>query len=89
MSRVSIPDLGEIVGVFRKEYAKTPKLVKVVDCFIVYAVTTALLQYSYMLICGSFPYNAFLAGLGCSLGFAILTGMYSWSDLVFGFCVLI
>ena len=46
---------------------------QIVDCFILYAVTVAALQYTYLCLFGSFPYNAFLGGLFCSLGFAVLT----------------
>ncbi|QDZ17677.1 subunit DAD1 of dolichyl-diphosphooligosaccharide--protein glycosyltransferase [Chloropicon primus] len=66
-------DLKEIVQVFSREYSKTPKLLKIVDCFILYALTVAALQFAYMNLFGSFPYNAFLGGFFCTLGFAVLT----------------
>merc|ERR1712222_109451 len=69
-----LKDLSDIARTFETQYAsKTPKLIKIVDCFILYAVTVAALQYTYLCLFGSFPYNAFLGGLFCSLGFAVLT----------------
>ena len=70
---IMFKDVMEIAGVFTREYSKTPKLLKITDCFILYAVTLAALQYAYMCAFGSFPYNAFLGGFFCSVGFAILT----------------
>lgn len=35
-----------------------------------------ILQFGYMLLVGTFPFNAFLAGLLCSLAFFSLTGMH-------------
>merc|ERR1712224_33459 len=68
-----LKDVSEIASIFAREYSKTPKLVKIVDCFILYALATAAIQFAYMFIFGSFPYSAFLGGFFCSLGFAILT----------------
>lgn len=31
-------------------------------------------QFTYMLLVGSFPFNSFLAGIFCSVGFFVLTG---------------
>jgi oligosaccharyltransferase complex subunit epsilon len=43
------------------------------DVFIVCAVATALLQFAYAALVGSFPFNAFLAGVFCCAGTAVLT----------------
>jgi len=47
--------------------------VQVLDIFILSAIATALLQFVYSLLVGSFPFNAFLAGIFCSAGTAVLT----------------
>lgn len=38
-----------------------------------------LLQFAYMMLVGTFPFNSFLAGLLCSLGFFSLTGKHTMS----------
>jgi hypothetical protein len=35
------------------------------------------LQFAYMMLVGTFPFNSFLAGLLCSLAFFSLTGALS------------
>lgn len=35
-------------------------------------------QFVYMLLVGTFPFNGFLAGFLCSLGFFALAGAKSW-----------
>lgn len=63
----------DLVQTFVTEYKKTPTKLKVLDAFMVYALLTAAVQFAYMMVVGTFPFNAFLAGLLCSLGFFSLT----------------
>mmetsp|Transcript_14745 Transcript_14745/g.36783 ORF Transcript_14745/g.36783 Transcript_14745/m.36783 type:complete len:111 (-) Transcript_14745:266-598(-) len=63
----------EIFSAFAAEYRKTPTRVKIIDAFLIYALATAGVQFGYVLLVGSFPFNAFLAGFLCSLGFFALT----------------
>ncbi|KAG2449252.1 hypothetical protein CHLRE_02g108400v5 [Chlamydomonas reinhardtii] len=65
--------LAEIVKAFSDEYKKTPVRVKVLDAFLVYALATAAVQFAYMLLVGTFPFNAFLAGFLSCVGFFALT----------------
>lgn len=65
--------LQEIADTFNKKYASLPARIKVLDIFIFSALVTALMQFAYSLLVGSFPFNAFLAGIFCSAGTAVLT----------------
>lgn len=65
--------LTDILSSFRTEYKKTPIKIKVLDCFLVYAVFTGLVQFAYLLLVGSFPFNSFLAGFFSCVGFFVLT----------------
>ena len=42
------------------------------DLYILFCVATTAVQVIYLLLVGSFPFNAFLAGTLCSLGMAVL-----------------
>eukprot|EP01025_Chloroclados_australasicus_P024764 TRINITY_DN2483_c0_g1_i1.p4 TRINITY_DN2483_c0_g1~~TRINITY_DN2483_c0_g1_i1.p4 ORF type:complete len:113 (-),score=4.78 TRINITY_DN2483_c0_g1_i1:521-859(-) len=63
----------EIAKTFLTEYQKIPSTLRLLDAFIVCAGLTAALQFTYMLMFGSFPFNAFLAGFFGCLGFLVLT----------------
>ncbi|KAL3140513.1 hypothetical protein ABBQ32_005095 [Trebouxia sp. C0010 RCD-2024] len=65
--------LHDILRSFRNEYKKTPIKLQVLDCFLVYTVCTGLVQFAYLLLVGSFPFNSFLAGFFSCLGFFVLT----------------
>ena len=51
-----------------------PLPVQVLDLFSACALLTALAQFSYAILIGSFPFNAFLAGFFCCIGSFVLTG---------------
>ncbi|CAK0743400.1 hypothetical protein CVIRNUC_001467 [Coccomyxa viridis] len=61
-----------IVNSFISEYEKTPIRLKIIDAFIVYALLTCASQFLYCFVVGSFPFNSFLSGFFCSLGFFVL-----------------
>lgn len=61
-----------IVKSFFSEYEKTPIRLKIIDAFIVYALLTCASQFLYVFFVGSFPFNSFLSGFFCSLGFFVL-----------------
>lgn len=65
--------LTDIVSSFRKALSGTPPRVKVLDTFIATALVTLVLQSAYAFLVGSFPFNAFLAGVFCCAGTAVLT----------------
>lgn len=45
----------------------------------------AALQFLYMFLVGSFPFNSFLSGAFCSMGFFVLTGKAAISPPAAGF----
>lgn len=47
---------------------------QVLDLYAACALITALLQFSYAVLVGTFPFNAFLAGFFCCIGVFVLTG---------------
>jgi oligosaccharyltransferase complex subunit epsilon len=64
---------SEVFTTLGHNYSKnTPKKLKLLDFFIIFSLFLALLQFFYALFSGSFPYNSFLAGLFCAVGFAVL-----------------
>ncbi|DBB03092.1 TPA: hypothetical protein ACH3X1_013405 [Trebouxia sp. C0004] len=65
--------LNDILRSFRGEYNKTPVKIQVLDCFLVYAVFTGLVQVAHLLLVGSFPFNSFLAGFLSCVAFCVLT----------------
>ncbi|EFJ42384.1 epsilon subunit of defender against death protein/oligosaccharyltransferase [Volvox carteri f. nagariensis] len=65
--------VAAIVNAFKEEYKKSPVRVKVLDAFLVYALATAGVQFAYMMLVGTFPFNAFLAGFLSCIGFFALT----------------
>ncbi|GIL69494.1 hypothetical protein Vretimale_13597 [Volvox reticuliferus] len=65
--------LSAIISAFSDEYKKSPVRVKVLDAFLIYALATAGVQFAYMMLVGTFPFNAFLAGFLSCVGFFALT----------------
>ncbi|KAJ3379828.1 Dolichyl-diphosphooligosaccharide-protein glycosyltransferase subunit dad1 [Lobulomyces angularis] len=58
---------------FENYQNETPQLLKILDSYLVFCVLTGVLQFLYMIIVGTYPYNAFLAGFICSVGSFVLT----------------
>eukprot|EP00300_Choanocystis_sp_HF-7_P031524 c40945_g1_i1.p3 GENE.c40945_g1_i1~~c40945_g1_i1.p3 ORF type:complete len:109 (-),score=20.27 c40945_g1_i1:44-370(-) len=65
--------LGSIVNEFLGEYNKTPQRLRIVDAFAFCMAMTAVIQLSYCVLVGTFPFNSFLAGFFSSVGTFILT----------------
>ncbi|WPT18241.1 Dolichyl-diphosphooligosaccharide--protein glycosyltransferase subunit DAD1 [Picochlorum sp. SENEW3] len=65
--------LQEIISTFATKYKAVPPRLRVLDIFACCALATAILQFIYSLIVGSFPFNAFLSGVFCCAGTAVLT----------------
>jgi len=53
--------------------AKVPRELKIVDAFLVYVLATGIVQFGYMMLVGSFPFNSFLAGFLSCVGVFVLT----------------
>lgn len=46
---------------------------QIIDAFLLSSFTSAIVQFLYMMIVGTFPFNSFLAGIFSSAGFFVLT----------------
>ncbi len=66
-----------VVSKFWTSYAdNTPSLLKILDIYMAYVMFSGIAQFAYMLIVGTFPYNAFLSGFIASVGSFILAGKF-------------
>ncbi|EIE81112.1 hypothetical protein G6F57_008736 [Rhizopus arrhizus] len=50
----------------------TPNSLKLIDVYLVYIMLTGIFQFIYMLVVGTFPYNAFLGGFISTVGSFVL-----------------
>ncbi|XP_076948922.1 dolichyl-diphosphooligosaccharide--protein glycosyltransferase subunit DAD1-like [Bidens hawaiensis] len=57
----------------RSAYSATPTNLKIIDLYVAFSVSTALIQVVYMAIVGSFPFNSFLSGVLSCVGTAVLS----------------
>ncbi|MBK3487736.1 hypothetical protein JF116_10135, partial [Campylobacter fetus subsp. venerealis] len=58
---------------FWDEYiANTPKKLKIIDAYLVYVFLTGVMQFLYICVVGTFPFNSFLSGFISSVGSFIL-----------------
>lgn len=64
-------DIG--ITLWTQYQESTKPRTQLMDLFIVYCFLLSLIQFLYMKLAGSFPFNACLAGFFCSLGVATLT----------------
>ncbi|KAJ3277237.1 Dolichyl-diphosphooligosaccharide-protein glycosyltransferase subunit dad1 [Blyttiomyces sp. JEL0837] len=55
------------------EYNKTtPQLLKIIDAYLAFVMMTGVIQFIYVVIAGTFPYNSFLSGFIASVGAFVL-----------------
>lgn len=54
-------------------YLKTDPTLLIIDALLVFIMFTGIIQFVYMCIVGTYPYNAFLSGFGCSVGMFVNT----------------
>lgn len=65
----------EIISIFISNYNdKTPKKIQLIDLFMVFSLLTAAVQFGYVCLVGTFPFNSFLAGFIACIGAFVLTG---------------
>ncbi|KAI9105565.1 DAD family-domain-containing protein [Phlyctochytrium arcticum] len=50
----------------------TPQSLKLIDAYLVFVMLTGIIQFLYVILAGTFPYNSFLAGFGGSVGSFVL-----------------
>jgi len=62
-----------LLAEFRSGYIeRTPRLVKIVDVFLLYVLLTGIVEFVYCCIVGTFPFNSFLAGFISTVGTFVL-----------------
>jgi oligosaccharyltransferase complex subunit epsilon len=68
---------------------------KYIDSFLLFVLASGIIQFVYLLVQGTFPYNAFLASFICSVGLFCLTvnlrydsSIKSWVEYCFSCLVL-
>ncbi|EEQ99466.1 Defender against cell death, putative [Perkinsus marinus ATCC 50983] len=61
---------------WEKYNGMTPQKIKILDLFIVFLAYLSVVQFAYMWVVGTFPYNSFLSGLWATMGTAVLTCCY-------------
>ena len=60
-------------NLWRNYMTETPSHLKAIDAFMIFCIYLGLLQFVYCLIVGTYPFNAFLAGFGSTVGQFVLT----------------
>ena len=65
-------DALDLFNSLRSAYSATPTSLKVIDLYVGFAVSTAIIQVVYMALVGSFPFNSFLSGVLSCIGTAVL-----------------
>jgi len=54
--------------------ASTPQHLKLIDAYMVYILLTGIFQFIYVILVGTYPYNAFLGGFISTVGSFVLAG---------------
>lgn len=60
---------------FFNVFVDTPKSLKLIDSYMVYVLLTGIIQFVYVVIAGTFPNNAFLAGFISTVASFVLAGL--------------
>jgi oligosaccharyltransferase complex subunit epsilon len=68
-------DVGLLSKIVTKYQENTPNMLKIMDTFLVFIMFTGVIQFEYMIIIGTYPYNAFLSGFITSVGMFCNTGI--------------
>ena len=63
------------IQAFLDFYKTTPKQIKMLDLLIALSFVLSMLQLTYYILGGRNPFEAFVAGLFCTLGIMVLTGI--------------
>ncbi|TPX30152.1 dolichyl-diphosphooligosaccharide---protein glycotransferase [Synchytrium microbalum] len=50
----------------------TPQRLKLVDAWLIFVMLTGVIQFVYVILAGTYPYNAFLSGFCASVGSFVL-----------------
>ncbi|KAJ3107850.1 Dolichyl-diphosphooligosaccharide-protein glycosyltransferase subunit dad1 [Phlyctochytrium planicorne] len=68
-----IAEQANLVQTVLKSYVeKTPTLLKLIDIYLAFVMSTGIILFVYVFLAGTFPYNSFLSGFIASVGTFIL-----------------
>jgi dolichyl-diphosphooligosaccharide---protein glycosyltransferase subunit DAD1/OST2 len=70
-------EVVNILSELRKgyEHSTEDKRIKLVDFYLLFIVLTAVAQFGYCALVGTYPFNSFLSGFIACVGSFALTGM--------------
>lgn len=67
--------LTAVIPKLYQEYTtKTPKKLKIIDAYLLYIFLTAVIQFAYCCLVGTFPFNSFLSGFISTVSSFVLAG---------------
>lgn len=64
---------GVVVSLWEEYKRRTPQKLKIIDLFLVYIVVTGIIQFVYVALVGTFPFNSFLSGFISTVASFVLT----------------
>lgn len=57
----------------------TPQNLKLIDSYLVFVMASGIIQFIYVCLVGTFPYNAFLSGFISTVGSFVLAGKKTYT----------
>ena len=64
-----------ILSKLANSYKKTtPTIAKLIDAYLLFILFTGIAQFAYVVVAGTFPFNAFLSGFISTVGSFVLAG---------------
>lgn len=80
---IKMSSLTAVIPKLYHEYiSKTPKKLKIIDAYLLYIFLTAVIQFVYCCLVGTFPFNSFLSGFISTVSSFVLGGKrYFWKYL--------
>ncbi|CAG8617928.1 7008_t:CDS:2 [Ambispora leptoticha] len=67
------PAIDKLLKSYNKE---TPQNLKLIDAYLAFILVSGILQFVYVILVGTYPYNAFLAGFISTVGqFVLAAGL--------------
>ena len=77
-STTTVGAIRQVVQKVRQDYVKSSTLkTQLVDAFLLWTIATAAAQLVYVMLVGTFPFNAFLSSFFCHVGLFALGGALS------------
>jgi len=64
---------GVLSSLWDQYLTRTPQKLKIIDVFLVFTMLTGVIQFVYVVLVGTFPFNAFLSGFFSTVGTFVLT----------------